>query len=191
MTFWGLFFTLLLRSLQYPEYWQPFLQAISFSWTFILLPSAWEWYYFANRISNVKLHLIVFFRWMGTLRIGDSGSGYIQQWDLSKCLGASNYRVASFTKMPAAPIPLPTHILVHSNLPFVLLSWARPVTTCLTPASHAASIFCAGKKSRANLLIARGWEIAIAPPLCLLSTACNDTINLPCLLGIYLLDRYI
>jgi hypothetical protein len=41
---------------------------------------------------------------------------------------------ASFTNMPAAPIPLPMHILVHRRVPFLRLSSARPVTTCRTPA---------------------------------------------------------
>jgi hypothetical protein len=44
----------------------------------------------------------------------------------------------SLTNIPAAPIPLPTHMLVHRNSPFRLRSSSRPVTTWRTPATMSS-----------------------------------------------------
>ena len=40
----------------------------------------------------------------------------------------------SLTNIPAAPSPLPTHILVHNSSPLRLRNSSRPVTTWRTPA---------------------------------------------------------
>lgn len=74
----------------------------------------------------------------------------------------------SFINIAAAPIPLPIHILVQRISAFLRFNSASPVTTCRTPAITIQLwvLNTSRKWKPIDVLIPRGCEIAMAPPLC-------------------------
>jgi hypothetical protein len=73
-------------------------------------------------------------------------------------------QTASFTNIPAAPMPLPTHMVVQRTCLFWRRSSAKPVTTWRTPADNIISIH-RSCSYQTHSLMPNGWVKAMEPPL--------------------------